>query len=260
MRWRLPLGLVAATQVIGAAAGPHARAPRIEASSALSALPVELADGKSGPINRYEFELAGFEAGDDASVVCLYGGGFVYRCAHEIAAAKDGLVHVEVTIPDLDRGPQVQVRFANRAGSASAEVRITNRPRLVHEIETLALPDGGAVRAGGDGGPAAIPHLLQLRTSTMPSLAAQGPGAVHCDDIFAKWESAEATNPVFMSELGALHGGVTRAMPLRRGARVDEQHLPQWLVTYPRSATRVQFIAHYEVSYRVGTCLDRIVG
>jgi hypothetical protein len=260
MRWRLPLGLVVATQMLGAAAAPPARAPRIAATSALSALPVELADGKSGPINRYAFELSGFAAGDDASVVCIYNGGLTYRCAHEIAAAQGALVRVVVEIPDLDRGHEVRVRFVTRAGMTSATVRLTNGPRLVHEIETVALTEGGALRAGGDGGPASVSHLLQQLASTVPSLAVQGPGEVHCDDIFAKWESAEVTNPVFLSELGALHGGITQATPVRRGARVDEQHLPQWLVTYPRSATRVQFIAHYEVSYRVGICPERIVG
>jgi hypothetical protein len=40
---------------------------------------------------------------------------------------------------------------------------------------------------------------------------------------------------------------------------VQPDNLPEWLVTFPLSATRVQFIAHYEVIYRVGTCPQRII-
>jgi hypothetical protein len=255
MKWRILFGLVAA----GLPGAPAATgsAPQIETISALSALPVEFADGKSGPVNRYAFELSGFVPGEDASVVCVYPGGFTYRCAHEFAGANGGLERVVVAIPDLDRGKQVRVRFANSLGQANVEVRITNGLRLIHEIESISLPDGGATRVGGDGQPAIQRHLLHQIASTVPAVAMRGPRQANCDDIYAIWESAEASNPVFVSTFGALHGGITSAGGMQRGARVNGQTLPRWLVTYPRSATRVQFIAHYEVSYRVGTCADR---
>jgi len=37
-------------------------------------------------------------------------------------------------------------------------------------------------------------------------------------------------------------------------ARAGPRALPEWLISYPLGATRVQFIAHYEVVYRVDPC------
>jgi hypothetical protein len=250
----------------GARARPAERAagrpPQVVSVTALAAHPLSLSDGKSGPINRYGFDVLGFAPGGRShDLVCEYPGDFRYRCAHEFIGETRGLARVVVAIPDLGRGLAVTVRFVNSRGSASARVELTNGPRLVHETESVVLESGGAQRVGGDGQPAPVLNLQQQRARTVPSLAVAGLLAKPpCDDIHAEWLGASATDPVFVSEFGALHGGVVPAAPLPPGARVSEANYPEWLITYPRGATRAHFIAHYEVVYRVGECAAAIVG
>jgi hypothetical protein len=238
------------------------RAPEVVSVTALAAHPLSLSDGKSGPINRYGFDVLGFGPADrDHDLVCEYPGDFRYRCAYEFMGDTGGLSRVVVAIPDLGRGLAVTVRFRNSRGHALARVELTNGPRLVHETESVALEAGGAERMGGDGLPAPVLNLRQQRARTVPSLAVAARLArPPCDDIRAEWLGASATDPVFVSEFGALHGGVVPAKPMPRGARVSESNYPEWLITYPRGATRAHFIAHYEVVYRVGECATAIVG
>jgi hypothetical protein len=82
--------------------------------------------------------------------------------------------------------------------------------------------------------------------------------AWRCDRVVPHWIGASATDPVFTSAFGALNGSVLLARPAAAGRPVQAENLPEWLITYPLSATRVQFIAHYEVIYRVGVCAERI--
>jgi hypothetical protein len=77
--------------------------------------------------------------------------------------------------------------------------------------------------------------------------------------VQAEWVGASATDPVFQSQFGSLNGSVVASRPVMPGSRVTPENLPEWLVTYPLSATRVQFIAHYEVIYRVGSCPQRVI-
>jgi hypothetical protein len=251
---------VAGALVVVARGASTRTAPGIENVTALSAHPLALAEGRAGPINRFGFDLSGF--GRNVSrreVLCEYPGGLLYRCGHEILGETRGLVRVVVAIPDLGRGRIVGVRFATAGGSAQTQVELTNPPRVLHEIETVSLEAGGAERAGGDGARGPVLALQQQQVTTMPSLAVQGPfEKASCDAIRAEWVGASATDPVFASAYGALHGGV---VPLGKppGAGVDASTPPQWLVTYPRGATRAHFIAHYEVVYRAGICPERIL-
>lgn len=252
---------VITAQLVAAQAARPQPAPEIRSVTTLSAQPLALAEGRAGPINRFGFDLVGFgAAATRPQVLCDYPGGLVYRCAHEVAGETRGLTRVIVAVPDLGRGRTVRVRFTTAAGSDQAEVRLTNPPRVVHEVESVALEGGGAERIGGDGASAPVLSLQQQQVSTVPSLAVTGPGEeTSCDALRAEWVSASATDPVFASAFGALHGGVVplSGAPPRSG--VDARNAPQWLVTYPRGATRAHFIAHYEVIYRVGLCADRIV-
>ena len=58
---------------------------------------------------------------------------------------------------------------------------------------------------------------------------------------------------------GAMSGSVVLTRPVPPGSALRPDNLPEWTLSYPMSANRVQFIAHYEVIYRVGVCPDRIV-
>src|SRR5688572_4998011 len=224
-----PLTLLLALGLAGvllAGARPTAveRAPEIVSVTALAAHPLSVSDGQSGPINRYGFDVIGFAPEDRGhSVVCEYRGEFRYRCAHEVVAETAGLTRVIVAIPDLGRGLAVMVRFANSRGIAARRLELRNRATLVHEIESVSLDDGHAVRVNGSGKPAPVLNLAQRRARTVPSLAVTGALArPSCDDIHAEWLEASATDPVFVSGFGALHGGVVPAAPVPRGARVNE--------------------------------------
>lgn len=249
--------------VLLAAAANAADPPVISAVTALSARPAPLANGKSGPINRYGLDVLNFPADDPrAHVVCVYPDRFSYRCDFEVAPPSDAQRRrISVDIPDLDKGTKVTVRLVTASGRADAGIEITNGPHVIHEIETLALQQGGITTTGSDGAPAAATQLTRERLSTMPALATSAIGAPQsCSAIYAQWLNATATDPVFTSPFGALDGSVVLASPVGTGTRVTQQSPPQWLVTYPLSATRAQFIAHYEVIYRVGVCADRVAG
>jgi hypothetical protein len=139
-------------------------------------------------------------------------------------------------------------------------VELANAPQVVHEIEALPLPDGGQVATGGTGQPAPVMNVVSTRATTTPAMAAAPSApAGACDQVQAEWVGASATDPVFQSQFGSLNGSVVASRPVAPGSRVTPENLPEWLVTYPLSATRVQFIAHYEVIYRVGSCPQRVI-
>ena len=103
-------------------------------------------------------------------------------------------------------------------------------------------------------------QLVTTRAATTPAMAASPLGAAPaCDQVRAEWVGAGATDPVFASQFGPLNGAIVLARPVAPGSAVRPDNLPEWLVTYPLSATRLQFIAHYEVIYRVGVCPRRII-
>ena len=113
---------------------------------------------------------------------------------------------------------------------------------------------------GPSGKPAFVSTLLTLKSTTAPALTVQMPfDPNRCDQLYAQWAGASATDPVFSSSFGALNGAVAIVKPVAKGSPVRDDNLPQWLITYPASAIRLQFIAHYEVVYRVGLCADRIL-
>ena len=250
------IGALAA--VSSAAAGP----PVIRNSTALTALPLERSSGSAGPINRYAFDMAGFSAADKAArVICRYSSGLSYACEHRIEGVAADAVsrRVIVSIPDLDRGETVTLQFINSAGSREIALKIANPPQVLHEIETLVLPGGVAI-TGPDGRPAPITALTSLHAKTLPALTAAMPYRPdHCDQLYAQWAGATVTDPVFSSAFGALNGSVSVLQLPVPGSPVETENVPEWLVTFPRSAARVQFIAHYELRFRVGVCADRVL-
>jgi len=258
----LVLCLLAAGAVTGAlAASPGA--PQVVATTPLSALPANLAVGRAGPLNRVAFDVDRFGAPDPASQLsCFYRDRLQYRCDASIGDPEPGGTRrrVTVTIPDLGRGATVVVRFVNSRGHQDVAVELANAPQVVHEIEALALPGGGKTTLGSDGAPAPIMNVITERMTTTPAMAAAAAAAgVVCDQLHAEWVGASATDPVFQSAFGPLNGSVLPSRPVKAGSRVQPDSLPEWLVTYPLSATRVQFIAHYEVIYRAGACPQKVI-
>lgn len=257
------LRLVLALAAVLAASGPAIASPPVVVGwTPLSALPAEVAQGNSGPINRFAFDLEHFDPADGGQVVCTYPGGFAYRCPFEVQARDaSGRRRVLVQVSDLDRGNAVTVRFANARGERSVALELVNRPQVVHEIESIALPEGGKTTTDGAGRPAPVLDLAQLRATTLPVIAASAPrGApAACDRVYAVWISVAATDPVFPSAFGALDGTVIPSRPPPKLRPVREDTAPEWLVTYPRAAQRVQFIAHYEIGYRVAECAPLVV-
>lgn len=237
--------------------------PLIVSRAQLSALPAALAVGQAGPFNRIAFDVERFGPPDPSSVVtCIYPGGLRYRCDAAVGEPVAGSAQrrVTVTIPDLGRGKQVIVRFATRAGQHDAAVELANAPQVVHEIEALPLPGGGQVTTGSDGAPAPVMQVASHKATTTPAVAASPAGAeAACDQVAAEWVGTSATDPVFLSQFGAQNGSVVLSLPVKPGSRVRPDNLPEWLVSYPASATRVQFIAHYEMIYRVGSCPQKII-
>ena len=107
--------------------------------------------------------------------------------------------------------------------------------------------------------PAVATQLQRETVSTVPGITMSSTGTLpSCDRVHAQWVSASATDPVFVSDFGPLNGAVMPLHAMRRGSPIGGPEVPQWLLTYPRSATRVQFIAHYEMMYRIGVCADRV--
>lgn len=237
--------------------------PVVVARTPLSALPAALSVGPAGPFNRIAFDVERFGPADPGSAVtCLYPGNFRYRCDAAIDEPEAGGTkrRVTVTIPDLGRGKRVIVRFSNRQGQQDVAVELVNTPQVVHEIEALPLPGGGQVTIGSTGAPAPIMQVVSHKATTTPAMATAAPGAASaCDQVIAEWVGASATDPVFLSQFGALNGSIIPSRPVTPGSRVQSGNLPEWLVTFPLSATRAQFIAHYEVIYRVGTCPQRTI-
>lgn len=245
-----------------AAAAAPASPPAIVLSTALSAAPNALASGPAGPLNRYAFELTGFAAGDPAAhVLCIYGAKLVYRCHSEREARGSAKQQrLVVTIPDLDLGRRVVVRFVNAAGTRDFALDLANMPQVVHEIEALPLVFGGRNATGSNGEPMANMSMVSERATTMPAMASSTLGApAACDQIRAEWVGASATDPLFTSGFGAMSGSVLLTKPVTAGSALRPDNLPQWTFSYPMSANRVQFIAHYEVIYRVGLCADRVI-
>ena len=229
----------------------------------LSAQPAALSVGQAGPFNRFAFDVAGFHPDDMPSeVLCTYPRNFVYRCRASIdpGGPAGNRRRLTVTIPDLARGTPVTVRIEGSRGRQDVLVELANTPQVVHEIEAMALKAGGQVSIGGDGKPAPVMQVVSERTATTPAMATSTIGAPPaCDQVHAEWVGASATDPVFTSRFGTLNGTIVLSRPVAPGSRVRPDNLPEWLVSFPLSATRVQFIAHYEVIYRVGTCPQRVV-
>jgi hypothetical protein len=238
-------------------------APEVRAATALSARPAPLSVGSAGPVNRHAFDVLHFAPEDpSAGVVCIYPHAVAYRCAYEFAPAEVAAAtrRVIVEIPDLDKGENVTVRFSTSRGTRDASVKIANSSQVVHEIEALLLPSGGQTTVGSNGAPAPVTQLATERAATVPAMATSPVGAPPvCDQVYAQWIGATATDPVFTSVFGALNGAVALSRLPARGSSVRPENLPEWLITYPLSATRVQFIAHYEIEYRIGACQQKLV-
>ena len=237
--------------------------PQVVARTQLSATPASLSVGPAGPFNRIAFDVARFGPPDaKSSVTCLYPGGLRYRCDANLdePQAQGANRRLTVTLPDLGRGKQVIVRFSTSAGYQDVPVELVNGSQVVHEIEAVALPGGGQVATGSNGQPTPIMNMTSIRATTTPAMAATPLAADACDQVRAEWVTATATDPVFQSQFGTLNGSVVASRPAAAGSRVQPNNLPEWLITFPLSATRLQFIAHYEVVYRVGSCATRIMG
>ncbi|MCS6946752.1 MAG: hypothetical protein NZM12_03955 [Steroidobacteraceae bacterium] len=215
-----------------------------------------MAQGDSGPINRFVFDVAGFDpAARGSRITCHYEGDIVINCraiwSTADPTARDRL-RIVVEVPDIDRGPQVGIRFQSAAGAVTERVSIANRPRLVHEIESLALPRGGQSELDGRGQRVPILQMATTLARTQTARAASDELPA-CGSVFARWRSANATDPVFTSAFGVLTGSVILSKPPPREP-ITTKNGPEWLITYPLGAQRVQFIAHYELEYRVRYC------
>jgi len=233
-----------------------AGAPQVAGRTQLSAVPAGQSVGQAGPFNRIAFDVERFgEAG--STVTCFYPG-LRYRCDAAIGEpeAQGTKRRVTVTIPDLGLGKQVVVRFSTSGGHQDVQVELSNSPQVVHEIEALPLPGGGQIATGSNGKPAPIMNVVSARATTTPAIAT---APVSCDQVQGEWVGASATDPVFQSQFGTLNGSIVASKPVAAGVRVTPANLPEWLVTYPLSASRVQFIAHYEMIYRVVSCPQRVI-
>ena len=221
------------------------------------------ADGVGGPVNRFALDVINFgPAVEGSTLECVYPGKFRYRCPYTFPAVQleDSQTRVEVLVPDLDRGPHVVLRLVNRFGSSDFPVELNNPPRLVHQIVATALAGGGVVASGPDGQPAPVLSLITERTDTVASLAVTLPyDPAACDRLYALWSQASATDPVFTSQFGPLSGTVLLLQPVVSRTPLTTNSPMHWQLTYAASATRVQFIAHLEVFYRVGVCRERIL-
>lgn len=258
------LSLTAAAALAAAPAATPARpassllSPRILAQNTLSARPEALAQGPAGPINRVAFELSNFRTSDPrAEIACIYPGKVTLPCRTERTAtvmpAENEQIIVE--IPDIDRGGPVIVRFRTPYGAVDARVELQNRSRVIHEIESVLLTGGGQSTTDGSGRPAPVLQTGTLRATTLPAISMQQNDRVTCGTAQARWLGANATDAVFSSAFGVLTGSIVLARaPLRR-EWVTTDTAPEWLITFPLGATRVQFIAHYEVEYRVTPCI-----
>ena len=254
-------GVLIAAFVTPLAASAAPGPPVVVLATALTAAPNALSSGNAGPFNRQVFELTNFDAGDPrADVLCIYPK-LVYRCRLEREPADgDARQRVIVTIPDLDLGKRVIVRFVNSHGARDYPLELANTPQVVHEIEALPLANGGQHSTGNDGTLGPNTRMISERATTMPAMASSTLGApAACDQVRAEWVSASATDPLFTSPFGAMSGSVVLTRPASPGSGLRPDNLPEWTLSYPMSANRVQFIAHYEVIYRVGVCANRVI-
>jgi hypothetical protein len=236
--------------------------PLVVLATALSAAPETLSSGNAGPFNRYAFELTGFDAADRRTqVLCIYRK-LVYRCSSARSAdPATGRQRVVVTIPDLALDSPVIVRFTNSYGARDHAITLANSPQVIHEIEALPLSNGGHESTGSNGKPAPRREMTSERATTVPAMVSSPLGAPPaCDQVYAEWVRASATDPLFTSAFGAMSGSVVLTHPVNQRSPVRSDNLPEWTFSFPMSASRVQFIAHYEVIYRVGICAERIVG
>jgi hypothetical protein len=102
--------------------------------------------------------------------------------------------------------------------------------------------------------------VVSERATSIPAIATSTLAAPPaCDQVHAEWVNASATDPVFQSPFGPLNGSIVLSRPAQPGSLVRPDNVPEWLVSYPLSALRVQFIAHYEVIYRVGACQHKVI-
>ena len=235
-------------------------APKVLSVTKLSSAPVRQSVGAGGPINRLALSVSGI-SGAQVEVECRYADGLRYRCkAHTPGPSAAEPRRLEVEIPDLDRGADVTLRITTALGIAEQNLRLVNPPQTLHEIESLALPEGGETTAGPEGAPEPVKTFRTWRTRTAPALVLDMPYLPErCDALYAQWVAASATDPVFSSAFGALHGAIEELRPVAAGSAVEKDNLPTWLITYRGTAERVRFIAHYEVVYRVGVCADRVI-
>jgi hypothetical protein len=242
-------------------AASHAGAPAVVGRTQLSAQPPALSAGPAGPFNRIAFDIDGLMPTDPSlQVTCIYPGNFRYRCDAAVSEPEAGSARrrVTVSIPDLGKGGRITVRFSNAKGAQDAAVALANMSQVIHEIEALPLSQGGHVSVGGDGQPLPVMQVVSERATSVPAIATSTLGAPPaCDQVHAEWVNASATDPVFQSQFGPLNGSIVLSKPVPPGSRVRPDNVPEWLVSYPLSALRMQFIAHYEVIYRVGACQNR---
>jgi hypothetical protein len=242
---------------------PVPRAPSVLASMSLSAMPADKSVGAGGPINRFALDVSGFDPADHTNAVqCVYPGGVRYRCeyAFQSAPIEGGRRRVHLAVPDLGAGAEVIVQLSNRFGAGELRVTLSNPPQLAHEIEALPIPGGGREETRADGKPAPSLALVSFSATTTPAMAlTMPPEPAACDRLYAAWSRVSATDAVFYSRFGALNGMVTLEKPVVPSTAVSADNLPLWHITYPAAARRVQFIAHYEVFYRVGLCKERLV-
>ncbi|MCC7461041.1 MAG: hypothetical protein IT480_01125 [Gammaproteobacteria bacterium] len=227
----------------------------------LPAEPAALSTGPAGPFNRMAFELhAAGPPGPPPQVVCIYPGGVRYRCdVVPLAAASTARrQRIAVVIPDLGRGSKITLQFVSARGRQDVPVDLANVSQVVHEIEVLPMPGSGVSRQPGSSRTAVPP--VTARIVTTPAMATSTlASAPTCDQVHAEWVSASATDPVFASPRGSVKGVISLARTVTPGSAVRPDNVPEWLVTYTPTATRLQFIAHYEVIYRVGMCPQRII-
>jgi len=262
--WLEMTGLLIAACAAGEIAPtPSARPPAVIAVNRLSALPVERSVGAGGPTNRLALDITGFGPSvPDSTLECSYAGQLRYRCIYEIEPVRSApdSIRIDVRVPDLGKGTQVLLRFSNRAGVAELPIELVNPPQTVHQIESIALPDGGRTTVGSDGRPGPVLNLQTSLIQRAPALIITTPYLPNvCDHLYAQWSQVSATDAVFSSAFGPLPGSLVLSQPVVRGSPVSEQNPPEWRATYAASATRMQFIAHYEVIFRVGICADRII-
>lgn len=237
--------------------------PLVVGQARLPALPVELSAGPAGPVNQIAIDLQPAAAHEPPpQVLCVFPGDFRYRCsvAPDPSPTAPGRRRFVVSVPDLGRGHAVVLEVVTARARQELRVEIANRPQVIHEIEALVLPGGGQTATGADGRPAPLLTLASVRATATPAIAtSRFAAAPACDRIHAEWVGTSATDSVFISPFGPLQGTIAPSRPVTPGSRVHAGNVPEWLVTFPQSATRVQFIAHYEVVYRVGPCPQRII-